>query len=278
VKHKILLGLLAVILAMPSMAQASITNMFDTSGLVNKIKFTNYESFIRANPNGGWSVIAPVNVLTGDQLMSIFSATELTIQSAPGSGVFGPVPAWQKGNNDYFLGYSVADVTVVPGGGGALTYSNPTYDPFGKLALNTEMVWLGESRTDWNVTGLIVPDVASIFVNATQWATFGIVNKPNGGSFSPLPPVFGTLIGVSAFGLDQVQAPGGGWPGFDKTKAFGNDIFGGANIYVPGQDEEWVARSEDPITFAAVPEPATLAMWGGFLAIGAVIALRRRQK
>ena len=36
--------------------------------------------------------------------------------------------------------------------------------------------------------------------------------------------------------------------------------------------------SQDPLTFAAVPEPATLAMWGSVLAIGAVIGLRRRQK
>ena len=40
----------------------------------------------------------------------------------------------------------------------------------------------------------------------------------------------------------------------------------------------WMYDSQDPFTFAAVPEPATLAMWGGFLAIGAVVALRRRQK
>ena len=79
---------------------------------------------------------------------------------------------------------------------------------------------------------------------------------------------------MSSFGLDAIQNPG---LIFDKTKAFGNDIFGGANIYVPGQGS-WIARSEDPLTFAAVPEPTTLVMWGSVLAIGAVVALRRRQK
>ncbi len=274
--RKVILSLLVVLLALPSAAFAGITGAFDTTGLINKIKFTNYESFIVESPDGGYLVVDPEKIgeYGSVQLLSIFSATELTIQDPSNPGVFGPAPAWQKGS-DYFLGYSVVDVSG--SAGGPLTYSNPTFDPFGHLNLAAgEALILKESSTDWKVTGVIGTDVASIFADPTPaWGTFGFQTATNGGGFTPLPPAFGTLIGVSWFGLDAVSGPGA--PFFDKDKAFGNDIFGGANIYVPGEGQ-WSARSEDPLTFAAVPEPATVALWGGFLAIGAVLALRRRQK
>jgi len=273
VNRKILVGCWVVLVALPMMVQAAITDAFDTSGLINKIKFTNYEAFVQQDGQS-WTLVDPEDVGSDVnatyQLVSIFSATELTIQNPAVPGVFGPEPAWQKGNDGYFLGYSVVNVSVSATG---LTYSNPTFDPFNKLDLGTESLWLGTSDSDWVVTGDMATDVASV-LGATQWATFGIASSQSG--FYTLPPVFGTLIGVSAFGLNQVDAPAN-WPGFDQSKAHGNDMFGGANIYRPGEGD-WSARSEDPLTFAAVPEPATLAMWGSCLMIGALVALRRRQK
>ena len=62
-------------------------------------------------------VDAATAVQQGGQLLSIFSATELTIQNPINPGVFGPVPAWQKAAGDFFLGYSVADVFAGPAAG-----------------------------------------------------------------------------------------------------------------------------------------------------------------
>ena len=48
--RKLMLALLCTVLAVPSLAQAAtITSQFDTTGLVNKIKFTNYETFVVSN-------------------------------------------------------------------------------------------------------------------------------------------------------------------------------------------------------------------------------------
>jgi hypothetical protein len=277
-----LLSLLVLVLALPSLAHATIVSKFDTTGLINKIKFTNYETFVVANQGGGFTVVdAATAVARGGQLLSIFSATELTIQDPLNPGVFGPTPAWQKGPGDYFLGYSVVDVLPGVSGPGSLTYGNPSFDPFGKLVLGSEVVWMAETTSDWVITGNIAADVGSVLfaTGIVPFATFGINggNPSNGGEFLPVPgPPMAPLKGISYYGLDVVNNAAG-WPGYDPTKAFGNDIYGGANIYMPGQGQ-WIARSEDPLTFAAVPEPTTLAMWGSVLAIGAVFALRRRQK
>ncbi|MHB0956073.1 MAG: PEP-CTERM sorting domain-containing protein [Pirellulaceae bacterium] len=267
----LMLGL--ALLALPTVTQAALTDNLDATGLINKIKFTNYEVFVRGTVDDYTYLDADADLEDGDHLVTVFSASELTIQNAPGSGVFGPEPAWQKGNgNGYFLGYSVAKIALTAGG---LSYDTPDFDPNG-LLLTGEMVALYNSTEDWSIVGAnIETDVDNSFDVADKWAGFGIVSDTNGGGFTALPPIFGTLLGVTAIGLDAINGPED-WPGFDKSKAFGNDIFAGANIYTPGQNA-WTYRSEDPLTFAAVPEPGTLALWGGCLAIGAVLALRRRK-
>ncbi|MHB9068639.1 MAG: hypothetical protein ACYC4B_33155 [Pirellulaceae bacterium] len=273
----LMLGL--ALLALPTVTQAALTDELDTSGLINKIKFTNYEVFVRQVDDTFYFLNAAESLdpQDGDHLVSVFSASELSVQSAPGSGVFGPEAAWQKGNgNGYFLGYSVVKVTNTAFG---LSFDTPDFDPNGLLDIGAgeALALYNRNDADLAIVGIDTQlDVTNSFTGADEWATFGFGGAANGGSFTALPGGFGsTLIGVTAIGLDAIDGPEG-FPGFDKQAAFGSDIFAGANIYMPGEGA-WTARSEDPLTFAAVPEPGTLALWGGCLAIGAVLALRRRK-
>jgi hypothetical protein len=266
----LLLGL--VLLALPAMAQASISDAIDTTGLLNRVKFTNYEAWVARDG----SLIAPGQEGVNDFLVSIFSAESVSVQITPNSGGFGPA-TWQAGANGagYFLGYAVQELAQVVGT--QYIYKNPTLDPLstGQLAAGEQVV-LVESTTDWVLTGNVAADVASIFANATPWATLGQVTGNNFAEFTALPGFPLGIVGIAKFALDAVTNNSGiqFQPGVQTS---GSDVTGGAIIYAPGLGQ-WVARSEDPLLFAAVPEPATLAMWGSFLAIGAVVALRRRRK
>ncbi len=129
--------------------------------------------------------------------------------------------------------------------------------------------------TPWTVTGDLATDIADV-TDGTPWGYFGITsNAATSASYTG-----DAADGVQRANLDAIGALPANISEFDRTRTVGTDIqvraFVGELTPALG---DWIAESQDPMTFAVVvPEPATLAMWGGFLAIGAVFALRRRTK
>ncbi len=274
--RKILSLLLALaLLALPVVAQAGVvSDSFDTTGALNEIKFQNREVLLDAS--GAWT-----NTPTqGGYLVSLFSATQVFNYPTPGN----PALAWQVGGSTtgYLLGYAVQKIKSVSAS--LIEYENTDYDPVGgKIAINsTETLAIYNSTTPWSISsGSWSTDLTNSLASSTLWASFGIATAtPNQASFSPFPFPTTGFLGLATYGLDVVQNPNG--LVFDKTKSAGSDIAGTATVWTtpPGYPtkDNWIAVSNDPVSFALVPEPATLAMWGSFLAVGAVVALRRRQK
>jgi hypothetical protein len=273
VSRKVLsLLLVFAVLALPVAAQAGVSSNFDATGKLNEIKFQNREVLL--DSQGRWTS-APVQ---GGYLVSLFSATQIFTYPTPGN----PNLAWDFGttSDGYLLGYAVQKITGVAAN--LISYANTDYDPLsGKIASNnTETLVIYESPTNWSISsGNWLTDLTTSLASSTLWASFGIGAAPNNASFTPFP-LGGGFLGLATYGLDVVQNPNGLI--FDQSQALGNDIAGTATVWTtpPGYPtaNNWSAFSNDPVSFALVPEPATLAMWGSFLAIGAAVALRRRQK
>ncbi len=264
--------LVFALLALPVAAQAGVSSNFDTTGKLNEIKFQNREVLLDANRN--WTSAPAV----GGYLVSLFSATQIFTYPTVGD----PNLAWDFGSttDGYLLGYAVQKITSVSAT--QVNYANTDYDPLsGKISTSgNETLVIYESPTNWSITsGNWLTDLTNSLASSTLWASFGIGPSPNSAVFSPFP-IAGGFLGLATYGLDVVQNPNGLI--FDQSQALGNDIAGTATVWTtpPGYPtaNNWSAFSNDPVSFALVPEPATLAMWGSFLAIGAVVALRRRQK
>lgn len=275
--RKILSLLLAfVLLAVPVAARAAlVTDAFDTTGKLNEIKFQNREVLL--DRTGGWTT-KPV---VGGYLVSLFRATQIYSYPTPGS----PTLEWDLGtaSGSYLLGYSVQKITSITSGPDLITYANTDWDPLGgKIKTDgSETLVVYERPTDWSVSsGNWLTDLTTSLGSTTLWASFGIGASPNQASFSPFPyPVTG-FLGLATYGLDVVRNPNS--LVFDQSQAKGNDIAGSATVWAPPPGypttNNWIAFSNDPVSFALVPEPATLALWGSALAVGAAVALRRRQK
>ncbi len=274
VSRKVLsLLLIFALLALPVAAQAGVSSVFDTTGALNEIKFQNREVLLDAN--GAWTAKPAV----GGYLVSLFSATQIFTYPTVGD----PNLAWEVGTTTegYLLGYSVQKITNVTSS--QIDYANTNLDPSGLGKISTagdETLVIYESNNNWKITsGNWATDLANSLAGTTLVASFGINSAGNSAVFSPFPIASG-FLGLATYGLDVVQNPAGLI--FDKSQALGNDIAGTATVWTtpPGYPtaNNWSAFSNDPVSFALVPEPATLAMWGSFLAIGAAVALRRRQK
>lgn len=272
--RKILSLLLAfALLALPVVAQAGVvTDYFNTSGALNEIKFQNREVLLDAN------LQLTDKPMVDGYLVSLFSATQIFSYSTPGT----PELKWEVGSSTagYLLGYAVQKITSV---GSVIEYGNTDQDPsgLGKIA-NGETLVIYNSTHNWDITnGDWAVDLGKSLDSSTLWASFGIAaGTSNQASFAPFPfPVTG-FLGLATYGLNVVQNPNG--LVFDSGQSAGNDIAGTATVWAPPPGypggNNWTAFSNDPVSFALVPEPATLAMWGSFLAVGAAVALRRRQK
>ncbi|MHB8955109.1 MAG: hypothetical protein ACYC4U_19205 [Pirellulaceae bacterium] len=244
--HRLLLGLVLAtvsLLAPTATAQQAITDAFDTTGQLNKVKFTGYQSVVR-NVGGSYSYFAPNDAVTGDLLITIYSAVSLELQTAPATSNFTTV--WTKGQGSCLVGYSVQQVVSVSGG--IVSCGNAAVDPFGVLG-PWEMLALRTSTTDFTFSGNVATDVASIFASTTSaWATFGKSRDVNFAEFYPPADVSG--IGWAAFALDVVDNQSG-LVFLSSPSTWYGDIAGAASIYTPGAGQ-WTARVEDPLVFAGV--------------------------
>lgn len=276
--------------AMPLTSFAAVTDLFKLDGTKNEVKFINREVFMR-EVDGQWGVIDPRQTLgAGDVLVTLFTATTLSTGSElTNSG-------WLPGDsNGYLLGYAaqtVQDVSLLEVVGKGFSFiaidlGNVTTDPFGRLN-SGEQVAVFDSPTPWivNGAGLTVKDsVEQSLANAVLWEKFmdGDQGSANFAQTSGVVMSDGSVFVSAQYGLTTAGESGLTFLPTDwLNRGAPVDVAGRANAdlnddWVNGISP-WMFDSQDPLVFAAVPEPATLAMWGGFLAIGAVVALRRRQK
>lgn len=288
--------------AMPLTSFASVSSLFMTDGTKNEVKFVNREIFMRQDQAGAWSPVAYPNlpaaaggITQGDVLVTLFSATTLSY----GSNLVNS--QWLPGDaNGYLLGYAAQEVQLVSTATvGSINFvaidlGNVKVDPFGVLAAG-DQVAVFDSTAPW-----VINTGASSFanlqssvsqslnpINVTVWEQFNDADGyPAGANFAqtsgvvidPIRAFVSAQYGLTSQGVSTFAFAPNDWLQTGNP----TDIAGRANANLNDdfltQISPWMYDSQDPLTFAAVPEPATLAMWGGFLAIGAVVALRRRQK
>lgn len=270
---KYLAPLLIVALA-PLAAKADVLfpDAVDITGTqTNILKFFNFETFVNANKE----VVTTPTV--GDYLVSIFSASQLFQGSEA-------VASWSAGT-DFVLGYSVYQVSGITYNGGdkpiGITYQAGG-DPFGYLSGN-ETKGVYYSGSNWSVTGDVAADIASIAGNGPAWATFGINGGDDYGQVGVSYIGNTEIVRVAAYGLSAIQSPVGVTfvPGDYLGIGNSDDLAGIASIFKntnPATNSGWQFVSSDPIFFKAVPEPGTLTLFAGCLALGGVLALRRRNK
>jgi hypothetical protein len=283
------IGLVAVV-ACPLVARADIAGALNLQGLTNRLDFVNREVIIRGTADS-WAVIDPVTqggIQSGDLVVSVFRGQDLTV-------VGENTPSWTAGTdgsaNPYLNGYSVTEVLTTFG---AVQYKAPTWDPFGKLNVAAgETLRVFDAPSDWVVdgVGLSLQDSVDSATNGSLFAAFTMVGGY--GSYVPLNPVDGS----GQAGLMKVANDGGSSDASGITyvpfspSAWQPDTDLSARITViPNQNgpyaaplppevapSPWQFESYGPVYIQAVPEPGTLALWGGCLALG-LVALRRRKK
>jgi hypothetical protein len=219
------------------------------------------------NPQSG-QIVAPAAYNSGDVLLTLYTAKTLSIQSAPNSAVFNS-PIWTAAAGDHVLAYSAATIGSVP------ILNNPSVDPAGLLTgMSMMSVW--QSVSNWNITGSALADIAASLPGGPAVASFGIVNgATDGASLQPLAPAFNPLLpALHQFYLTQTAGP---LP-ILANATNGTDVAGVGIIGTIGGVGEWFAGGSTSAQFALVPEPGTIALWGAGLAIGAVVAFRRRKQ
>ncbi len=293
--------LFSIFAAMPLTSFAAVSDLFVTDGVTkNEVKFINREIIMR-NTGGVWAPVAAPNdlglgsgntgVAQGDVLVTLFSATTLST----GSGLTNS--GWSPGDsNGFLLGYAAQSITGVSFGSisptltfVALDLNNPSADPFGVLTGLTPgtQVAIFNSTQPWVINGAgltLQQSVTQSLAAATVWEEFtdsgaNDFAETAGQVIDPVNNVFSTAAyGLSSQGVSGLTFTPTDW----LNRGTINDMAGRANAdlnndFLSGISP-WMYDSQDPLTFAAVPEPATLAMWASVLAIGAVIGLRRRQK
>jgi len=237
-----------------------------------------------------WQVIDPRQTLDqGDVLVTLFTATTLS------TGAELTNSGWLPGDsNGYLLGYAaqtVQDVSLLQVAGKGFSFiaidlGNVDVDPFGVLN-SGEQVAVFNSSTEWVVNGAdlsVADSVQQSLANAVLWEKFmdGEGGSANFAQTSGVVTDNGSVFVSAQYGLTTAGESGLSFVPTDWLNTGAKtDVAGRANADLNddfGSISPWMFDSQDPLVFAAVPEPATLAMWGGFLAIGAVVALRRRQK
>ncbi|NLX57272.1 MAG: PEP-CTERM sorting domain-containing protein [Planctomycetaceae bacterium] len=275
--------------AMPLTSFAAVTDLFKLDGTKNEVKFINREVFMRQVDNE-WQVIDPRQTLDqGDVLVTLFTATTLS------TGAELTNSGWLPGDsNGYLLGYAaqtVQDVSLLQVAGKGFSFiaidlGNVDVDPFGVLN-SGEQVAVFNSSTEWVVNGAdlsVADSVQQSLANAVLWEKFmdGEGGSANFAQTSGVVTDNGSVFVSAQYGLTTAGESGLTFVPTDWLNTGAKtDVAGRANADLNddfGSISPWMFDSQDPLVFAAVPEPATLAMWGGFLAIGAVVALRRRQK
>ena len=279
--------------AMPLTSFAAVTDLFKLDGTKNEVKFINREVFMRQVDNE-WQVIDPRQTLDqGDVLVTLFTATTLS------TGAELTNSGWLPGDsNGYLLGYAaqtVEDVSLLEVASKGFSFiaidlGNVVDDPFGVLNSGEQVAVFNSSHQGvvndrFDGEGLdVATSVKDSLEGGVLWEKFmdGDGGSANFAQTSGVITDNGSVFVSAQYGLTTAGESGLTFIPTDwlNTGAM-TDVAGRANADLNddfGSISPWMFDSQDPLVFAAVPEPATLAMWGGFLAIGAVVALRRRQK
>lgn len=256
---------LVALLALPLVASASFTSSLDYTGLQNKVTFDTYYAVYR----GGSVVASPANYQTGDVLLTLYSASKLEVQTAPNSASFNQVWTRPNSGSDYVVGYSAA--TIRPGGG----LVNVGTDPAGLISGNFMSLYSNTSNYSVGAASAFT-DIAATVSGGTQLALLGIANPM--ADYGVLSPSVGAVAPVNKY---YALTNNGGSLSFDPGAISGSDLAGvgmiiGAPIF--GGVGQWFSGGVEVASFALVPEPGTIALWGAGLAIGAVVAFRRRKQ
>ena len=256
---------LVALLALPLVASADFASSLDYTGLKNLVTFDTYHAVY--NPQTG-TVISPTAYNAGDMLLTLYTAKTLSIQSAPNSPIFNPT-AWAPAAGDYVVAYSASTINALP------ILNNPSSDPAGLLT-GSSMLGVWQSASNWTISGNVLADIAASIPGGHAVGTFGIVNgATDGASLQPLVPAFNPLLpALHQFYLTQT---GGALP-ILANATNGTDVAGAGIIGTIGGVGGWFSGGSTSAQFALVPEPGTIALWGAGLAIGALVAFRRRKQ
>jgi hypothetical protein len=287
VKTKKLLSALAVASALACGAGVSSAQPVFYAPITN-FEDDNLDFVFDTNSNGTIDV--------GDRLLAVVKWNQ-TFGNLPGQGPSNIAPHELTGVADVTITAMLAPNvfrlgatnTTGPGGAGALS----------AFAANTAVaLWL-DATPDTDVInancGTRAACIASASDTPPPWATFGFFADPDaswvantlGNSITTVENgnaslTFGTFnfaldLGINNTGVvlgDQACAPFCSGAGNGQIELVGQgSVLGGTGL----DHTQWTARSDADFSLAVVPEPGTLALLGGALAVAGFGALRRRK-
>lgn len=248
--RKFSFALVALLVAPVVASAATFTQQLDYTGLENKLISQTFHAVVRTT-SGTPTVVSPAFLQNGDVIVTLYQVQSLLVNNVAKSFTDGAV---------------LYSVVKFRNPGGALV---TTSDPYGKIGGNALGLFNPASLT--GITGNVQNDInanvtgsALLLGSIPDSNTDYLVMAPNSGMPSPV---------IKFFNLSQT---GGSLQTLaDATN--GTDI-GGYDVNVLAGVGQWFSSGTSTMTFALVPEPGTIALWGAGLAIGAVVAFRRRKQ
>lgn len=232
-----------------------------------------YVSFDERNLDGGGN-----EPISGGRLAALFSI-KVTAETAPGSKIF------LHGANDT-AGSTFADLLdaglLAEGVGGAAIDSDAMFliveSTTAPSPVNTATSLAWFTGADWD----IVATGGVVAANGDYLQVFDNSNSITGLDYretASLSVLQHTLGGGITF-LDNVGADDFTIPGTSLADAFGQIAIRSATI-TPNTNSDsgsWALQDNGNFAFNAVPEPASVAVWGAGLLVAVAAATRRRRK
>lgn len=250
--RKFSFALVALLVAPVVASAATFTQQLDYTGLENKLISQTFHAVVRTSSSGTSSVVSPAFLQNGDVIVTLYQVQSLLVNNVAKSFTDGAV---------------LYSVVKFKNPGGALV---TTTDPYNKIGGN--VLGLFNPSTLTSISGNVSNDIAAnigsnsalLLGSIPDSNTDYIVMAPNSGIPSPV---------IKFFNLSQT---GGSLQ--TATDATNGTDMGGYDVNVLAGVGEWFSSGTSTVTFALVPEPGTIALWGAGLAIGAVVAFRRRKQ
>jgi hypothetical protein len=255
--RKLSLALVALFVLPLVASAATFTQQLDYTGLENKLISQTFHAVVRGvDAQGTPIVVSPALLNNNDVIVTLYRVQSLLVNNV------------NKAFTDGAVLYSVTKY-IAPG---ALL---ATPDPYGKLSSAnpnfTNVLGLFNPASLPAMSGNVQTDITNNVVGSalfqaanTNNATDYIFGTPGGGLASPL---------LKLFNLSQ----NGGSLTLAANATNGTDVTG-YDINPFPSFGQWFSTGTSTMSFALVPEPGTIALWGAGLAIGAVVAFRRRKQ